>query len=362
MKKILLITIFSVTTIFAAWGQQTITVNKKEKTQAETTTSSEQKKEKSLFSNFLSTDEKNKFNSLSRDEKKALIISKLKESKDKTLNLKSNGEKLYLNIPLFKPIIIKLPSKITETLYISNGKLEILEDPSDTKQNYLKLRSIHPLLKDEEINLKSIDGYWLTLNLSTSLNGDRYTKININSPFLESDKNKNFEKLRKKYFNKKYNMKEINKYEIQKAISLIIDRLNVNSKGYEEQKEILEPINDYFIENKKLGLFIKNALVEPFQIVSLYTPGARDKKIEKEIVLLDMYFENYTNKTFKLTPTLIKKLFPKYIAFWYDTKWKRIGPQSKERIIVVYEKKMKKVSKINKHDKEKENNPSLFED
>lgn len=282
-------------------------------------------------------DNNTKQRSLTTEERKILVINKLKESKSDTLNVKSKGETIELNIPLFTPTLVQLPGKVTELLYVQNGGLEFIEDPVVNQSDYLKLRSMNPLLLKEEVKLKFLDGTWVSLKFSTSLKTDRYSKISINN-ITKKDVSATLAK--QKYFSKKYTVKDINKREVTKGVNLIVDRLDTDSKKHYLQLEVQEPVNKFIIENEKISIFLKSTVSEPFEVISKYVPNENDITNNKEIVLLNLELTNNSDKFFTMSPNLVKTIFPNYIAFHYDVEKRNLPPASKIPLLVVIEEKI----------------------
>jgi len=285
--------------------------------------------------------EKKKKPAMSRKEYQELIVSQLKKSSNTPLNITMTGEPLNLNIPLSNLVLISLP-EVIQDLVVPQGNtgLSVLNEKEIKKSpvKMLKIRNINPLLRDEEILVKLINGEWLRLNFSTILNKMKYNEINILED-LDVLKKKKIEKIKAKYFNKNLNVIEISKNEVIKAVNMIIDKLETDTHAHDELVALEEKVNALIFNNNKLGisLILETVVAEPFNIVGGVYKEKKDQKKEKEIVLLNIVIENYGKKNFELTPKFVKHSFNNYIAFYYDINNNIIAPGSFLKLLVVVE-------------------------
>lgn len=271
---------------------------------------------------------------LSIEEKKFLVINKLKSSDPKAITRTYDGKTMALNIPLFNPTIINLPVPIAEMIFVKGTGVDLIEDPLTTQSNILKIRSISPVLNDYELQLRLINNEWVRFKISTSLKSERHSKINILMP---SNKELDLEKARERYFLRKYSIKNITKKENVKAVNLIVDRLDTESKKHLEQLEIEEKINKFILKNERFGLFLESSLVEPFEVVSEYKPNANTVTQNKEIILLNLKIFNFGDEYLELSPPFVKNIFKNYIAFYYDLENNKIAPNSSGKLVIVIE-------------------------
>lgn len=319
----LLISTLSASSFSYAWGTKTSETNQATKTIV-----------KPNANKTVTNTNDSQANNLSTNEKKLLVLNKLKSSNPRATNIAYDGSTIPLNIPLYNPTIINLPEPIAEMFFVQGNGIELIEDPLATKSNILKIRSISPLLHEYELQLRLINNEWVRLKISTNLKNERFSKINIITP---SDKEVNLQALRSKYFSRKYNVKNITRKENVKAVNLIVDRLDTESKKHSEQVEIEEKINKFIIKNDRFGLFLKSSVVEPFEVVSEYKPNANTIKSNKEVILLNIDVFNFGEKYLELTTPFIKNIFKNYIAFWYDFENAKIAPNSSAKLIIVIE-------------------------
>jgi len=338
-----------------AWGKKSPSVSN-----TEVTTVADTYKENSVEKRYQSSRparKKNNYNTRSKmslnlerklkgktkAEMRELVLSELKNANTSPLNLINTGETLFINIPISNPVLISFYKPIEDIIwpeFISGPTLKILNQ-SEIAQggaNLLKLRSLSPLLKNEEILVKLENGEWVRISFSTRLNEEKYNEINIleELEILEKEKIK---ELKNKYFNKKINVREISKKEVLKSIKMIVDRLETNTKAHIEQLAIEEKIDSLILNDKerKISIILRTVVSEPFQIVGAKGEDKIDSITETEIVMLNLTIENYGDKTFKLNPNFFKNAFNNYISFWYDINDVNVAPSSSKDIIVVIE-------------------------
>jgi len=291
----------------------------------------------------------NNNNKMSKEEFKEAVFTKLKTASDTALNVLNTGETIYLNIPLSNPVLISFPDVIEDVMYQDSshgtvgmgGGLKVVnlnEIATEGSVRVLKVRSFSPTLHDEEVIVKLVNGSWIRISFSTKLDEEKYNEINILEP-LEVVEEKKLQKIKDKYFKKNINVNEISKKEVIKAVKLIVDRLETQTKAHDEQLSLEEKVNSVILDDKKrkVMLVLKTVVAEPFSIVGGIYKGNTDTKTETEIILLNLVIENYGDKDFTISTAFLKEAFENYIGFWFDYTRPTVAPGSNKKILMVIE-------------------------
>jgi len=333
-KLLFLIPILSVSLF--AWGKTTPKTPKNTATESNTTENNTKKTAPAAEGEKL---EKTTDKELSIDEKKYLIISKLKTSEPEALDIYSNGKTVELNIPIGNITTITFDDFVKKIDYPLNSGIELITGAMETQkpEKFISVRSVSATLKNIDFQIQLHNGQWHRITFKTSLKDKRYSKINM----LNSNTEKvPMKELKAKYFDKDLPVKEVSKQENLKAIRFIVDRLSVDTNRHDQQIEIEDKIDKVIIDqsNKNGLLFnLDSVVAEPFNIVGGIHESKSDSKIEKEIVLLNITIKNTKDKIFTLSEELIMTLFPHFIAFYYDKNNPTIAPFGTHKLLVVIE-------------------------